>query len=59
MQFDLKTNFLEKDTYPRLCIDSKQKTKRYVEDEEGKPKLQINAQNCLHCKVLGITYMYY
>ncbi|ESQ38959.1 hypothetical protein EUTSA_v10001353mg [Eutrema salsugineum] len=26
----------------------------YVEDEEGKPKLQINAQNCLHCKACDI-----
>ncbi|CAD5321246.1 unnamed protein product [Arabidopsis thaliana] len=26
----------------------------YIEDEEGKPKLQINAQNCLHCKACDI-----
>ena len=25
---------------------------RYVSDEKGDPKLQINAQNCLHCKVI-------
>jgi hypothetical protein len=24
---------------------------RYVSDEKGDPKLHINAQNCLHCKV--------
>ncbi|GJQ10625.1 hypothetical protein GpartN1_g2416.t1 [Galdieria partita] len=26
----------------------------YVEDESGQPKLQINAQNCLHCKACDI-----
>eukprot|EP00871_Galdieria_phlegrea_P002362 jgi/Galph1/3126/GphlegSOOS_G1819.1 len=26
----------------------------YVEDENGKPVLQINAQNCLHCKACDI-----
>lgn len=26
----------------------------YVEDDSGQPKLQINAQNCLHCKACDI-----
>ncbi|KAL3507075.1 hypothetical protein ACH5RR_032457 [Cinchona calisaya] len=26
----------------------------YVSDEKGQPKLQINAQNCLHCKACDI-----
>jgi len=26
----------------------------YVEDGNGKEKLQINAQNCLHCKACDI-----
>lgn len=30
---------------------SSYKNYRYVPDEKGDLKLQINAQNCLHCKV--------
>ncbi len=30
------------------------KVYEYVNDEKGQPKLQINAQNCLHCKCCSI-----
>uniref|UniRef100_A0A0G4HX56 Electron transfer flavoprotein-ubiquinone oxidoreductase n=1 Tax=Chromera velia CCMP2878 TaxID=1169474 RepID=A0A0G4HX56_9ALVE len=30
------------------------KVYEFVEDDDGKPKLQINAQNCLHCKTCSI-----
>jgi len=30
------------------------KVYEYVEDELGAPQLQINAQNCLHCKCCSI-----
>lgn len=30
------------------------KVYEFIEDEQGKPKLQINAQNCLHCKTCSI-----
>ena len=30
------------------------KVYEYVEDDQGEPKLQINAQNCLHCKCCSI-----
>lgn len=30
------------------------KVYEFVNDENGKPKLQINAQNCLHCKCCSI-----
>jgi electron-transferring-flavoprotein dehydrogenase len=30
------------------------KVYEYIEDENGKEKLQINAQNCLHCKCCSI-----
>eukprot|EP01013_Petalomonas_cantuscygni_P018481 TRINITY_DN3591_c0_g1_i1.p2 TRINITY_DN3591_c0_g1~~TRINITY_DN3591_c0_g1_i1.p2 ORF type:complete len:150 (+),score=32.73 TRINITY_DN3591_c0_g1_i1:60-452(+) len=26
----------------------------FIEDENGKPKFQINAQNCVHCKTCDI-----
>jgi hypothetical protein len=33
------------------CFSSILLKYRYVADEQNQPKLQINAQNCLHCKV--------
>lgn len=30
------------------------KVYEFVEDEQGNKKLQINAQNCLHCKTCSI-----
>ena len=41
---------------PGACLSSRLQTVRYVPDEEaeGKMKLQINAQNCVHCKCCSI-----
>lgn len=33
------------------------KVYEFVEDEQGKPKLQINAQNCVHCKTCSIKML--
>jgi len=30
------------------------KVYEFITDEKGEPKLQINAQNCLHCKTCSI-----
>lgn len=33
------------------------KVYEFVNDEHGKPKLQINAQNCVHCKTCSIKML--
>ncbi|GAY63756.1 hypothetical protein CUMW_228180 [Citrus unshiu] len=39
---------------PHLHVCSILMLKRYVPDEKNQLKLQINAQNCLHCKACDI-----